>query len=894
MTVTFYLRFSTKPGQQLFISGDSDFLGSDVLDNAIALQYHNEQFWRITFEADAKDYTEEITYRYLLQFEDGSKIVEGENHRTLLFSKYKAKTFDVYDIWNHAGTIDNVFYTQPFTEVLLPKTETAKPAKIPASVSHEFKVKAPLLKKNEAIFITGSGKPLADWDMTKPVLLAKEGAWHTVRLNLSQEKFPVTYKYGVYNTKTKTVQQYENGRNRFITVDQTPKKITIQNDGFINLNAVWKGAGVAIPVFSLRSKNSFGVGEFTDLKLLADWAKITGLKLIQILPVNDTSATNTWQDSYPYAAISAFALHPIYINLSKVAGGETSVIKALSRKQKSLNKLEDVEYDQVMKFKLSALREIFAHQKESFKDDKDYFEFFDLNRHWLVPYAVFCYLKNKYKTSDFSKWRTNKIYNEEAIQKLASPLQKHYDEILLQYFIQYHLHLQLKEAADYAHEHGVILKGDIPIGVYRHGVDAWMHPKLFNMDEQAGAPPDDFAVRGQNWGFPTYNWTAMKQDDFGWWRKRFEQMSNYFDAFRIDHILGFFRIWSIPENAVEGIMGHFNPAIPVHINEFYNNGIWFDKDRYCNPFITEHIVWETFGEDSEAVKKDYLEEISYQFYKLKSHVNTQQKVAEHFKELRTSDDKIQKGLYYLISNVILFEVAGSEAKQFHFRISMDQTSSYNSLEGHTKRQLHELYVNYFFRRQDDFWRHEAMQKLPQLKRSTNMLVCGEDLGMVPACVPDVMGQLSILSLEIQRMPKDPNSTFFHPKNAPYLSVVTPSTHDMSTIRGWWEEDRGKTQYFYNYFMGHYGEAPYFCEPYLNREIILQHLYSPAMWSIFMLQDLLGMDEKLRRENPQDERINIPAVSNHYWKYRMHIPLEQLIREKEFNVDLHNQVTDSGR
>ncbi|MEO7801938.1 MAG: 4-alpha-glucanotransferase [Ginsengibacter sp.] len=894
MTVTFYLRFSTKPGQHLFISGDSDFLGSDVTDDAVPLHYFNEEFWCVSLEVEAKDYTEEITYRYLLQFEDSSRIVEGENHRNILLSKYRAKMLDVFDIWNHAGTINNVFYTQPFTDVLLPAAETPKAAKILSNVSHEFKVKAPLLKKNETIFITGSGKPFGDWNMTKPVLLAREGAWHTVRLNLSQEKFPLTYKYGIYNTKTRAVQQYENGRNRFLTIDQTPKKITILNDGFVNLDYVWRGAGVAIPVFSLRSKNSFGVGEFMDLKLLTDWAKITGLKLIQILPINDTSATNTWQDSYPYAAISAFALHPIYINLSKVAGGETAVIKALSRKQKSLNKLDDVEYDQVMKFKLSALQEIFVHQKDTFNEDKNYFEFFDLNRHWLVPYAVFCYLKNKYKTSDFSKWRTNKIYSEEAIQKLAAPSQKHYDEILLQYFIQYHLHLQLKEAADYAHENSIILKGDIPIGVYRHGVDAWMNPELFNMDKQAGAPPDDFAVRGQNWGFPTYNWAAMKQDDFGWWRKRFEQMSNYFDAFRIDHILGFFRIWSIPLHAVEGIMGHFNPAIPVHINEFYNNGIWFDKDRYCNPFITENIVRETFGEDAEAVKKAYLEEISYQFYKLKPEFDTQQKVAEHFAVLKMSDKKIEKGLYNLISNVILFEVAGSDGQQFHFRISMEQTSSYNSLDGHTKYQLHELYVNYFFRRQDDFWRNEAMQKLPQLKRSTNMLVCGEDLGMVPTCVPDVMGQLSILSLEIQRMPKNPESIFFHPKNAPYLSVVTPSTHDMSTIRGWWEEDRGRTQHFYNYFMGHYGEAPYFCESHLNREIILQHLYSPAMWSIFMWQDLMGMDEKLRRDNPQDERINIPAEPNHYWKYRMHIPLEQMIKEKEFNIDLHHQITDSGR
>jgi 4-alpha-glucanotransferase len=225
---------------------------------------------------------------------------------------------------------------------------------------------------------------------------------------------------------------------------------------------------------------------------------------------------------------------------------------------------------------------------------------------------------------------------------------------------------------------------------------------------------------------------------------------------------------------------------------------------------------------------------------------------------------------------------------------MPETLSYQLLDNHSKHYLYELYVDYFFRRQDQFWKKEAMLKLPELKRSTNMLICGEDLGMVPACVPGVMKELAILSLEIQRMPKDPKKEFFHPNDAPYLSVVTPSTHDMSTIRGWWEEDRAATQRFFNNELGQWGTAPYFCEAWINRIIILQHLYSPAMWSIFQLQDLLGMSESLRRENPNEERINIPADSRHYWRYRMHLPIEQLIQENEFNAELKAHVVRSGR
>ncbi len=457
------------------------------------------------------------------------------------------------------------------------------------------------------------------------------------------------------------------------------------------------------------------------------------------------------------------------------------------------------------------------------------------------------------------------------------------------------MHLQLKEATAYAHKNGIIVKGDLPIGIYRYGCDAWMAPELYNMNAQAGAPPDDFAIKGQNWGFPTYNWKKMQEDGFAWWRQRFEQMSEYFDAFRIDHILGFFRIWSIPIDAVEGIMGKFVPAIPIHINELYQNNIPFEIHRYCKPYITQQIVKERFGSEAEYVTNTFLNWVDGSF-ELQEACNTQKKVEQYFAGLADSEANnfIKLGLYDLISNVLFFAEEGSQNQQFHFRIGMENTTSFRDLDDYIKPRLKELYVNYFFRRQDDFWQKEAMHKLPELKRSTNMLVCGEDLGMVPDCVPDVMQQLGILSLEIQRMPKDSSTEFFHPKDAPYMSVVTPSTHDMSTIRGWWEEDSAKTQRFYNTILGKYGASPFYCEPWINRDILIQHLYSPAMWCIFQIQDILGMSETLRRENPHDERINQPANPKHYWRYRMHISLEDLMKEKLFNEELGGFVKASGR
>jgi 4-alpha-glucanotransferase len=895
MRLQFYLRFFTHYGQSLYITGNCEQLGNGDVTAVLPMKYLSDEFWTASIEL-GKDFENDLHYNYVLKDASGETVTEWGNDRVVEVMKITADDVTLVDTWNHAGEFENAFYTQPFAEVLLPLQKAAK-AKSYKTITHIIKAKAPLLQKDQALCIAGSNDAFGNWDEAKPLFMYREGSWWVAKINLSKESFPAAYKYGVFNTKTKTFVGYESGNNRMLYDAAGPKKLTILQDGFAQLpNNTWHGAGISVPVFSLRSKKSFGVGEFTDMKLLVDWAVKMKMKLIQILPVNDTTATHTWMDSYPYAPISVFALHPQYLNLEAVAGdAKHKVIKSMAKKQKELNVLAEIDYEAVMKYKWEAIRELYAEQKAAMHEDVEFFQFFELNRYWLVPYAAFSYMRDKYKTADFMQWKSNSKFDEHELIELADASQKHYDEIAIHYFVQYQLHLQLKAAVDYAHEHGVILKGDIPIGIYRNSVDAWMAPELYNMNMQAGAPPDDFAVKGQNWGFPTYNWQRMAEDGFAWWRKRFEQMSVYFDAFRIDHILGFFRIWSIPLHAVEGIMGYFVPALPVHINEFGQRGLWFDYGRLCKPYITDAVLAEVMGNEAHWLHS-YLNKLSNDTYELKEEFNTQRKVEAYFDSLEenANHNRIRYALYDLISNVILFEVEGSQAQQFHFRISMMGTLSFRYLDDATKRNLEDLYVNYFYRRQDEFWRKQAMDKLPHLKRSTNMLICGEDLGMVPDCVPDVMKQLGLLSLEIQRMPKDSKRKFFHPADAPYLSVVTPSTHDMSTIRGWWEEDRAVTQSFYNTELSKWGEAPYFCEPTIVRSIISQHFYSPAMWSIFQVQELLGMSAELRRENPNDERINVPANPKHYWRYRMHLSLEDLIANETFNEDVSMMVQLSGR
>ncbi len=606
MKFHFLVRFYTRPGQSLKICGDLPQLGNNDFDKAVRMNFLNDQFWQLQVEIPEVELENKnsVTYRYIFQEDGQEPLIELKADRSIPLKGHSYPEIQLVDTWNNAGEFENVFFTSPFKKVLLPARKDPGAEKGFKNTTHLFRVKAPLLHSDETVCILGNTTSLHNWDVLKPIAMEKRGDWWEAKMNLTGTDFPITYKYLIVSKKSGSVRRFESGENRILFRPAVKKRIVIVHDGFVYLpNSTWKGAGVAIPVFSLRTRKSFGCGEFSDLKLLADWASAIGLSLIQLLPVNDTISSHTWVDSYPYAAISAFALHPLYLNLEQVAGKKNlALLKPYRKKKESLNSLPEVDYESVVKIKLNLLEEFYPLLKEEIFASEDYTIFFNDNKYWLIPYAVFSFLRDKYGTADTSKWKGHALYDKKAIAKFSAPSQKHYDKIAIHYFTQYHLHKQLKEAHEYANQKGIILKGDIPIGINRYGSDAWTEPGWYDMNVQAGAPPDDFAVKGQNWGFPTYNWTAMQADGYQWWKWRFEQMSNYFDAFRIDHILGFFRIWSIPFNAVEGILGRFVPAIPVHRNEFQERGIWFDYKRYCVPYINDYVLWELFGPNGKKFR----------------------------------------------------------------------------------------------------------------------------------------------------------------------------------------------------------------------------------------------------------------------------------------------------
>jgi 4-alpha-glucanotransferase len=520
--------------------------------------------------------------------------------------------------------------------------------------------------------------------------------------------------------------------------------------------------------------------------------------------------------------------------------------------------------------------------------------FFKETEQWLVPYAQYCYLRDKYGTADFTQWDAHQVWNEAERKNLSSPTSQAYKDVEFWYFVQYILNSQMLSVHEYAKEKRVILKGDIPIGVNRYGCDVWTEPRYFNLNGQAGAPPDDFSVNGQNWGFPTYNWDEMIKDGCAWWVRRFQNMSKFFDAYRIDHVLGFFRIWEIPVDAVHGLLGQFAPSLGMTADEIRSYGFNFQEKRFTEPFITDWVLDRMFGERADEVRMKYLDRLDDERYKMKPEFDTQRKVEKAFAGVSDQRElNLRDGLYALISDV-LFVRDHRNPELYHPRISVQFDYIYESLYDNDKAAFNNLYNDYFYRRNNQFWYDEAMKKLPKLVQATRMLVCAEDLGMVPDCVPWVMNELKILSLELQSMPKDPKVRFGHLSRNPYRSVCTISSHDMPTLRQWWDEDMGRTQEYYNTMLYREGAAPHPLPGWLASDIIARHLASPSMLCVLSIQDWLAIDENLRLPDQNAERINIPANPRHYWRYRMHLNLEDLMENQEFTNIIIKLINESGR
>ena len=889
MTVSFNIEYRTSWGEEVRIAG--------LLPESIPMHTTDGINWTADVELEVPK--EGMTINYSYQIEQNQIIIRKEWDsfpRRLFLSGNSKKKYQIKDCWKNIPE-QLYYYSSAFTEALLAHPDRAE---IPPCHRKGLVIKAyaPRINKDYCLAICGNQKALGNWDPDKaiPMSDANFPEWQ-IELDASKLKFPLEYKFILYHKEEKKADCWENNPNRYLADPELKTNETLViSDRYAYFDIpVWKGAGIAIPVFSLKSENSFGVGDFGDLKRMIDWAVSTQQKVIQILPINDTTMTHAWTDSYPYNSISIYAFHPMYADIKQMGTlKDKSAAAKFNKKQKELNGLPAMDYEAVNQTKWEYFRLIFKQEGEKVLASGEFGEFFNANKEWLQPYAVFSYLRDAFQTPNFREWPRHSVYNAQDIEKMCRPESVDYPHIALYYYIQFHLHLQLVAATKYAREHGVVLKGDIPIGISRNSVEAWTEPYYFNLNGQAGAPPDDFSVNGQNWGFPTYNWDVMEKDGYRWWMKRFQKMSEYFDAYRIDHILGFFRIWEIPMHAVHGLLGQFIPSIPMSREEIESYGLPF-REEYLIPYIHESFLGQVFGPHTDYVKQTFLLPAETPgVYHMKPEFTTQREVESFFAGKNDENSLwIRDGLYTLISDV-LFVPDTKEKDKYHPRIGIQRDFIFRSLNEQEQNAFNRLYDQYYYHRHNEFWRQQAMKKLPQLTQSTRMLVCGEDLGMIPDCVSSVMNDLRILSLEIQRMPKNPMHEFGYLNEYPYRSVCTISTHDMSTLRGWWEEDYLQTQRYYNTMLGHYGTAPTVATPELCEEVVRNHLKSNSILCILSLQDWLSIDGKWRNPNVQEERINVPSNPRNYWRYRMHLTLEQLMKAEELNDKIRELIKYTGR
>ncbi len=839
------------------------------------------------------------SFTYYYSVERDGVVVRTEwllvKHRVDVTAR-QAEEYTLYDYWKVMPE-DAYLYSSAFTDCINHQIpQEMKQGNSGKTV--RLIVRAPQLRDDESLGLVGADPLLGAWNVDKVQKMTQHtyNEW-AIDIDAAQlHTNHLEFKFVDIDTK-KSQLLWETGMNRTVDIPEMKAGEVIVYDLDQAFFALYnrKLAGTLVPVFSLRSKRSAGVGDFGDLKAMIDLVAKTGQKVLQLLPINDTTINHTWTDSYPYSCISVFALHPQYAALHALPELKDAKARAEAEKMReNLNELSQIDYERVNDFKNKYLRQIFEQEGKMMMASASFNAFFAEAEPWLVPYAQYSSLRDKNGTADFSQWAGHNTWDEKERKTLTDPTSKAYQEVAYFYFVQYVLHQQMLEAHEYAKARGVILKGDIPIGVNRYGCDVWMEPKYFNLNGQAGAPPDDFSVNGQNWGFPTYNWDEMLKDDCQWWVRRFQNMSKYFDAYRIDHVLGFFRIWEIPVDSVHGLLGQFAPALAMSREEIQGYGLNFQEDRFTRPFITDWVLDRLFHEHAGEVKERYLDRLDDERYQMKPEVNTQRKVEALFEGVTEEKELLLRdGLYALISDV-LFVRDHNNPELFHPRISAQHDFIYESLYDNGKAAFNRLYNDYFYRRNNQFWYGEAMKKLPKLVQATRMLVCAEDLGMVPDCVPWVMNELKILSLELQSMPKDPAVKFGHLSRNPYRSVCTISSHDMPTLRMWWDENISRTQEYYNTMLHRQGPAPHPLPGWLASDIISRHLTSPSMLCVLSIQDWLAIDERLRLPDADAERINIPANPKHYWRYRMHLTIEELGADKKFVENIAELISQAGR
>lgn len=902
MKIRFSIHYSTEWGQSMHVVVAYHYFNGKKRTYDIPMTTTDGNLW--TVESSVVESRQRsikaFEYFYQVENDDGEMLRKEWSRFPRYFYFDSTKDYILPDCW-HDLPLQNHMLTKAFrTCNKIKEPETYFDERIPVyRKTIIFRVLAPQLTDGQSLAVCGNHPSIGNWNPAQFLRMHRLNAaeWE-LSINVDNIFSPIEYKYVVVDDADNRLIAWEEGNNRTTAgykIDDG--QVLVLTGKYLRVRETeWRTAGVVVPVFSLRTSDSFGVGDFGDLHRFVDWAVLAKIKMIQLLPVCDTTTTHTWSDSHPYDCISLHALHPHYMNLQHLGElDDAAQANKFRKRQRELNSLDYSDYEAVDRLKINYISEIFRQRGKDDLASADYRKFYSSNAEWLFPYAAFCALREHYHTARTSDWHEFAKYDKAAIQKHRDTDADFKHDFDVACFTQYHLYKQLTEVSRYAREKGISLCGDLPVGLYRDSVVTWQQPELFHLNAKLGNPPSATEPLGQDWGMPPFDWYPDNgRPVAAYLRAVLGNMEHFFDVVRIDHIVSFFRCWEIPRDNLWASMGHFVPSLPLSVAEIKHYGMEFHHELYTRPFINDAVIRRFFGIHADYVRENYLVRRAYHLYDLKPECDTQLKIKQLFEGRRDENSLwIRYGLMHLCANV-LFLPDNDRQGLYYPRYGVFNEPVYSILSQEEKDAFVCLYNNYYYERHNEFWKYHAKRKLSAVLRHTRMLVYAEDLGMLPACVPEVLDEQRILSLRVQSMPNANGQEFAHLEAYPYRSVAIPTTHDMSPLRLWWEENPARTQRFWTQMLQKEGNAPRHLPPLIAEEIISRHLYCPSMICMLSIQDWLAMDSSFERRDVYELRINAPYDAYNKWKYRMRTTIDELLASDQYDNKVATMVTRSKR
>jgi len=699
------------------------------------------------------------------------------------------------------------------------------------------------------------------------------------------------------------------------------------------INSSRRISGLAVPLLALRGSPESACGEYPDLAVLGALARQWGLSLIQLLPLNDTGTGTS-----PYSALSACALHPIHISLKEAGTSmqrlgrplDPALVDALVKADRDIGVQwggrERVAYLEVLDAKIKALRAVWDAEKNAGGGSAErpciaLAEAYAERESWAKPYACFIALKHSFGGAPWWDWPRMRDPGPEDIEGLWNDASIG-EEARFWLWLQVLAEEQLGRAARTVTGYGIDIMGDIPILLAKDSADVWYRRQIFNLDRQAGAPPDMYSPRGQNWGFPLYDWDALEREEYAFWKERLFVAERYYTAYRLDHVLGFFRIWSISAHEHDAFLGAYVPAERILRSQLEADGFspdritWITRPHVPQARIEEaerRLVDAALAEGGPALAECCGQELAGLRARLFKRIGNEAlflfdpgirgtadiyaAVWDAARRCGNADAAFAgyaSALGEWWADRMLYE---AEPDHFVFQWVFRETTAWHSLSAEEQAYFEKTHS-----RMDamsmETWELQGRKILGMLKSITGMQPFAEDLGAVPPCVPKVLKEMAIPGLSVVRWERyweRPGSPHV-PLDAyrPY-SVVCTSVHDSTSLRQWWEEEADRSALWSLFgtmaerdpllaslLASCPMEAPASLGPQGAAVFVRAAALASSITAVFPVQDILACHETFRAADPRQERINVPGTqSETNWTYRMPVDLPALAGDKAF-------------